>query len=486
MKTKKHIYTFIALISFAISSFAQTNDDVLNLLIQKGAITQADADSLRSEAAIKEQEAPKDKTFTIGAELRTRTEYRNGYRNLIPNGDTAVPAFFTNQRTRLLFTYEQKNRFILHTSFQDIRVWGQADPRSYNATLQLFEGYAEVFIKPTFSIKLGRQKIALDNQRLFAENDWRANANAHDAVNFRYNGDKLSSELIFAYNQTSSRNGASTANQSGGEPIFNTTYNPGFTTYKTLGVHYLKYKISDVFTLTTINAADGYQQAKSREGVYQRFTDGGRLEYEKGGFYATYTGYYQSGKNASGILLDAYYHQAELKYTIPENFSVRLGAEVMSGGNTKYKSTTDHNFVALYGVAHRFNGNMDFFTTFPGDLNGAGLINPYLFFTKNAGKKLVFRSDFHLFYSENNFYTKVVQAGKTVNLIPNQQYLGYENDLGLIYTPKPYIKVDLGFSYAIAEHSMVVIKKSGTADYTPTWAYLSVTFKPQLFKTSFK
>src|SRR5438132_842251 len=107
MKTKKYIFTFIALISFIISSSAQTNDDVLNLLIQKGAITQADADSLRSDAAIKEQDAPKDKTFTVGAELRARTEYRNGYRNLIPNGDTTAPAFFTNQRTRLLFTYEQ-------------------------------------------------------------------------------------------------------------------------------------------------------------------------------------------------------------------------------------------------------------------------------------------------------------------------------------------------------------------------------------------
>jgi hypothetical protein len=485
MKTKKHTYTFIAFISFTISSFAQTTDDVLSLLIQKGSITQADADSLRSDAAIKEQDAPKDKTFTVGAELRTRTEYRNGYRNLIPNGDTTAPAFFTNQRTRLLVTYEQKNRFILHTSVQDIRVWGQTDPRSNNATIQLFEGYAEVFIKPVFSIKLGRQKIALDNQRLFAENDWRANANAHDAVNFRYNGDKISSELIFAYNQTSSRNGASTANQAGGEPIFNTTYNPGFSTYKTLGVHYLKYKITDAFTLTTINAADGYQQAKSREGVYQRFTDGGRLEYEKGGFYATFSGYYQSGKNSVGKTLDAWYIQPEVKYTIPESFSVRLGAEVFSGDNGEKPSSLDHNFVALYGVAHRFNGNMDFFTNFPGDFNNAGLVNPYLFFTKNAGKKLVFRSDFHLFYSQNNFVNKVT-VGTTTTSTTMDKYLGYENDLGVVYTPKPYIKIDLGFSYAIAEHSMAIIKKSGTADYTPTWAYLSVTFKPQLFKTAFK
>lgn len=484
MKTNTHIYIIIAYIFITVTSVAQTNDDILNLLIQKGAISQKDADSLRAETAIKEQETPKDKSFTIAAELRTRTEYRNGYRNLIPASDTAVPAFFTTQRTRLSFTYEQKNKFILHTSIQDVRVWGQADPRSNNASLQVFEAYGEVFLpNPKFSIKLGRQKVALDNQRLFAENDWRVNAAAHDAVNLRYTADKLSSELIFAFNQTSSNNGQ--INQPNGEPIFGTTYNPGFTTYKALGVHYLKYKIGNLFTLTTINTADGYQKPKSREGIYFRYTDGGRLEFEKGKWYATTSGYFQSGKNTAGKNINAWYAQPEVKYNNPDNFSVRLGAEVFSGDNGEKPDASDHNFVALYGVAHRFNGNMDFFTNFPGDFNNAGLLNPYLFFTKNIGKKIQFRSDFHWFYSENTFVNKVKYGTQTIpETIPN--YLGFENDLGIVYTPKPYIKMDLGFSYAIVEQSMAIIKKGGNSDYTPTWAYLSVTFKPQLFKTAFK
>src|ERR1019366_1622228 len=215
----------------------------------------------------------------------------------------------------------------------------------------------EVFLHdPKFSVKIGRQKIVLDNGRLFSENDWRVNAQAHDAVNFRYNGDKFSSELIGAFNQTSSNNGLT--NQPNGEPLSGTTYNPGFTTYKTLAIHYLKYKISDVFTLTTINSADGYQEPKSKEGTYQRFTDGGRLEFEKGKIYATFSGYYQSGKDASGNLLAAWYIQPEIKFTNPDNLSIRFGAEIFSGNNGQITSTTDHNFVALYGVNHRFNGNM--------------------------------------------------------------------------------------------------------------------------------
>ncbi len=458
------------------------SSEMLNLLIEKKLITQREVDSINAVTAVKEQEKPKDKTFTIGAELRTRAEYRDGYRNLVPVGDTAVPAFFTNQRSRIVLTYEQKNKFILHTSIQDVRVWGQNDPKSNNATLQLFEAFAEVFISPKFSVKLGRQKIALDNQRLFAENDWRVNANAHDAANFKYYGDKLSSELIFAFNQTSSNNGV--VNQPNGEPIFGTTFNPGFTYYKTLGVHYLKYKISDLFTLTTINSADGYQKPNSKEGVYQRFTDGGRLEFEKGKFYATFSGYYQSGTNSTGTNINAWYIQPEIKFTKTDNLIIRLGAEVFSGNNAEKPSASDHNFVPLYGVAHRFNGNMDFFTTFPSDLNNAGLINPYLFFTKNAGKKVQFRSDFHLFYSENNFINKVVYNKKTTTETINN-YLGYENDLGVIFNPKPYIKIDLGVSYAVPSASMAIIKKGGESLTIPTWAYLSVTFKPQLFKAIF-
>ena len=398
------------------------------------------------------------------------------------------PAYFTNQRTRISFTYEKRNRFILHTSIQDVGVWGQNDPRSNGANIQLFEGYGQIFLHPKFSIKLGQQTFALDDGRLFAENDWRVNGQVHDGVNFNFSGDRLSSQLFFAENQTSSNNGV--VNQPNGEPLFNTTYNPGtgVTNYKALGVHYLKYKITDALTIVTINSADGYQRANSRNGTNFRYTDGGRLTYEKGRFYATYSGYWQSGLDASGNLLDAFYHQAEVKYTIPESFTVRLGAEVMSGGNAKYKdATTDHSFSPLYGVAHRFNGNMDFFTSFPADVNNSGLINPYLFFTKTAGKKLTFRSDFHLFYSENSFYSPVLnKAKKVINLTPNAQYLGYENDLGVIYKPQPYITIDLGFSYAVADPSMAVIKKGGDTNYHPTWAYISVTLKPQLFKTTFK
>jgi hypothetical protein len=51
-------------------AFAQTPDELLNLMISKGLVSQIEVDSLRAEAAIKLQENPKDKTFSIDLEYR--------------------------------------------------------------------------------------------------------------------------------------------------------------------------------------------------------------------------------------------------------------------------------------------------------------------------------------------------------------------------------------------------------------------------------
>lgn len=461
MKAK---YILLYSVAFFYGNYlkAQSNDDILNLLIQKGAITQNDADSLRADYAVKQQDKVRDKLFRIDLEFRPRAEYRNGFQQLRP--DSSIAAFFIGQRSRLSFTYEQLNKFRFHTSLQDVRVWGAADPRSLAGSVQVFEAYAEPFITSNFSVRVGRQKLAFDNQRLFAENDWRLNAGSHDALNFRYISDKIISELALAFNQTTER-------------LYGTDFTPvGFTNYKSLGVHYLVYKLGRGWTVSTINAADGYQDVKVKEKIHQRFTDGGRIEFEKSKLYVTASGYYQSGKSSIGKNINAWYAQPEIRFTIPQNILIRLGAEVFSGDNGEAESTSDHNFIPLYGVAHRFNGSMELFTNKPKDFGNAGLVNPYLFMIKNAGPKVELRADFHLFYSQNNY----VYKSETIS-----KYLGFENDLLFTYRPNAYTKFDLGFSYALPTKSLEIIKKSGKSIHVPTWAYISITLKPQLFKANF-
>lgn len=473
MNTKKSLYIVITFFTIGISS-AQTSDDVLNLLIQKGLVKQNDADSVRADYAIKQQEKPKDKTVLVDLQIKNRFEVRNGYGSL-PDQNT-VPAAFVNQRSRLNFNYQHGNSFNAVFSIQDVRIWGSHDPRGLGGTIQLFEGYVEPYLSPNFSIRIGRQRIIYDNQRLFAENEWRVNASAHDAINFRYYKDKLSTELVGAFNQT-------------GERLFGTDFTPAelsitpgsttpaaWTSYKALAVNYLKYEFTPSTTATTIITADGYQDAINKEKIFWRFTYGGRLEYKKDRWYATASGYAQTGRNNIGKTLDAWYIQPELKYSIPENVSVRLGAELLSGDNGKV-GLVDHNFVPLYGVAHRFNGFMDLFTKFPGDLNNAGLFNPYLFISKNINTKLEISSNNHLFYTQKAF---VNSFNKELN-----KFMGYEHDLLVTYKPNNYTNIEGGFSFALPTDTMTAIKKSGDSSKIATWAYIQVKFTPRLFKNTF-
>ena len=202
--------------------------------------------------------APVPSTLTFGLDMRTRFETRHGYKS-IPTADTSA-AFAISQRTRFNVDYKSKNLDVF-LSLQDARVWGQQDPRegetgvSTTTTptttfpLYLFEAYAEPKFGDKFSVRIGRQRVMYDNQRLFAENDWRLPGNSHDAIRLIYNNKiNFTTELLGAYNQS-------------GENVFTTKYAPLVPNYKSLIVHYLNWKLTDKFTLTTLNTADGYQSS---------------------------------------------------------------------------------------------------------------------------------------------------------------------------------------------------------------------------------
>ncbi len=397
--------------------------------------------------------------FKIDLEIRPRTELRNGYRLL--RTDSSHAALFTSQRSRLSLNFKKKGFHSLF-SIQDIHVWGDRDPRSAIGTVQIFEGWAEPFLGKYFSIRAGRQKLMFDNQRLFAENNWRANANAHDAINFRYNTATFNSDLAFAFNQLAERD-------------FGTPFLPnGFENYKFLGVSFIKKKFKNGFSLTFLNTADGFQDPANAEKMFLRHTNGGRVEFEKGKIYGTFSGYFQSGKNPKGTLIQAWYFQPEIKWT-PKKWVVRLGAEVMSGDDaTRAEDKKDHNFVPLYGVAHRFMGNIDLFTRFPADVNNAGLVNPYLFLLYNFNEKWSLKSDQHIFSSQNNF----VKNGAVI-----EKYLGFEQDWLLIFQANKSTAVEFGLSWYKGTESLEIIKKGGDHEKLLFWSYLQLTCKPELFNS---
>lgn len=459
IKMKKPLYLTVIVFSiffFSENMSAQIDKNITNLLLEKKIITQHEADSLLVLDTFNQKVNSENKNFSIGLEFRPRVEYRDGYKQLRTEDTKA--AYFATQRSRLYFNYSQA-KFKFHTSIQDIRVWGQYGQTSTSGSLNVFEAYVETGISDHFSVRLGRQKVELDNGRLFSVANWSQAARAHDGINLIYENSSIHSEFITSFNQTAER-------------IFETDFSPTtFTNYKMLNVHYLKAKLNRHFSLTTINAADSYQSKTNVNTLYTRGTSGGRLEFEKGNLYLTLSGYYQYGQLQTGNKISAYYFQPEIQLRT-NKLTTRLGTELMSGDNANKTSDVSKSFVPLYGVTWKFMGNMDYFTSFPTDMKKGGLVNPYLFLTYDLNKKVSLRSDFHLFYLENK-----VKDNLNNNINP---YLGFENDLSVKYKCNNFITADLGFSYMLAEKSMEVLK-GGSSSITPLWSYIMITFKPELF-----
>lgn len=151
--------------------------------------------------------------FTLTAQVRTRTEYRNGAGTLIPKTNDA--AFFTSQRSRLTFNYKT-NRVILQTSLQDIRVWGQDASTISNADggrLGIHEAWAEIVfankrdtsfkksVVDYFSLKIGRQELLYDDSRLLGNLDWAQQARRHDAAVLKWRNKGWQLDAGFAFNQ---------------------------------------------------------------------------------------------------------------------------------------------------------------------------------------------------------------------------------------------------------------------------------------------
>lgn len=151
--------------------------------------------------------------LSLVGQLRTRTELRHGYGNLVPKASR--PAAFTSQRTRLTFGY-QWNRVLFNVAVQDVRVWGQ-DASSISAAdgnrLMIHEAWADLVLinradstlkfKPIdrLSLKIGRQELVYDDVRLLGNLDWLQQGRRFDAALLKAGHHGWALDLGVGFNQ---------------------------------------------------------------------------------------------------------------------------------------------------------------------------------------------------------------------------------------------------------------------------------------------
>tara|TARA_R110002096_G_scaffold71571_1_gene170801 strand:- start:651 stop:1922 length:1272 start_codon:yes stop_codon:yes gene_type:complete len=396
--------------------------------------------------------------FDLSAELRPRFENKQGYGTLLNTGEDGTS--FVSQRTRLNFGFiNEKLRF--KVVFQNIRVWGDVNTLASDDTATaLQEAWAEAIINGQISLKMGRQEIIYDDHRIFGDVGWAQQARSHDAFLFKYvpNANHRM-DVGFALNADS---------ESGIDNLYSNA--AGYKSFQYAWYHgeFNKFGLSVLALNTGIEYLVNEGLSDEQQTIDYMQTMGSRLTFASGRFSANAATYFQMGKSLN-MDVSASYYSANVDYKITNNFNVGVGAEYLSGKDMDDTGSDIKSFAPLFGTNHKFNGWMDYFYV-GNHANNVGLTDIYgsIGYKKNKFSAKIIP---HFFSAAGNVFDGTEKMDDN---------LGTEIDVTLGYQLAKDITLNAGYSKMYATDTMEVIK-GGDKDENNSWAWVMITFKPNLF-----
>ena len=400
---------------------------------------------------------------TIDAEIRPRSEYRQGFNQ--PLVDTLKAAGLTLQRTRLNFNYGSgllNARLVL----QDVRVFGESDTKqpstAANGSIGIYEAWAELLLLSGTSFKIGRQGLQFEDGRLFSLSPWSNTGNSHDMGQFRYSATGFDVQLGYAYNNQKAYNA-------------DTSFYSITNMYKQLAFLHLTKTLFTGVDLSLLGVDESFMKSKINKDFYHRYTTGGTLLLKKDrlplGIFAT--GYYQFGKSAPTVDLDAYLLALKATYTFTDKIGGLAGIDYYSGSEGTLVSTKTNTFNKLpYGVNHSFNGYMEYWASLP----KGGLVNYFGGLNLKLSQKLS---------SEITYYSYRLAKEMKVGTADVKKNIGSEVDIVLNYKFSPETAIQFAWCGYFANDGtkMLKYKLTTTEIKFPQYAYVMLTIKPQFYKT---
>ncbi|PWH84696.1 alginate export family protein [Brumimicrobium oceani] len=397
----------------------------------------------------------------LTGQYKARAEFANGYQQ--PLMSDQDPGFFIAQRARLGAKYTHE-KFAFNLSMQDVRTWGNTSHLAIdnNGLLSIYQANVSLFLNNKWTLKVGRQPISYDNQRIFGGLDWAMQGRRHDGVILKFRDSSWSVDVGATYNQEKASN----------TEIFYTLNN-----YKTFQYLWANKKW-DNFSASVLVLNNGVDQIYLEDSVYKSRTNfsqtiGTHLEYKRKKFDVIAYGYYQMGVAPNKQTLSAYNASLAGTYKPNKNWGITLGGEILSGTSDE-ATINDRNesFTPLYGTNHLFNGFMDYF--YVGNHgNNVGLMDGYLKAKYSKGK-YTFGLANHMFYAAAD----VARPGNfTPNFIAMDPYLGYEIDFTVKYQFADEVTIQAGYSHMFGTGTMRELKNVDNND-TSGWAYVMLTLKP--------
>lgn len=388
-------------------------------------------------------------------QLRPRFEYREGYKTMLK--ENQEPTSFVSQRSRLNFIFSDQ-KIKAKVSAQNIRVWGDmaTTANSDKNGVLFFEAWAQYNFHADWSVKVGRQVISFDNQRIMGEIDWAQPGQSHDATVVKYLKNNQSLDV-----------GASLS--SNAENTVKTSYE--INNYKAL--QFARYKTEmGKFGISFLFLNTGYEYltaTEDRETDYNQ-TFGSYINFKKDKLTANFGMYGQTGKR-NDSQVKAWYAGLFAGYKLTENWELKGSFELLSGKDQNDSSTAIKSFQPLFGTNHAFNGLMDHFYV-GNHQNSVGLQDASLGAAYNH-KKLSLELMSHLFWSQASIYK---------NQEKQDSFLGTEIDFTAKYILDKYITISSGYSFLADSKSLRILKG---IDNNPNnnWAWLMITANLDLYKS---
>jgi len=411
----------------------------------------------------------------INAELRPRGEVRHGYKN-IPQEDT-MASIFVSQRTRLNLYYTHP-KFKVGFSLQDVRVWG--DEQLYtatgaygdNASLDLNEGWIEIFAGKYNSFKVGRQYWVYEDERMLARRNWNQSSVKYDGLLYKFEPEKVKIHLGLSLNNSI-------------DSYFGNDYTIQ-NRLKTLNFLNISKKITETLSCSFQALAAGYQKKETLNTIYLKGTYGLYVYYKPKNFSIKANGFYQNGKNISGNEVSAYFASLRADAKL-EPVSLDIGCDYHSGQDSDKDDESyqkrDHLFDLFYGGRHQYYGYMDLFDNLGKSTAGGGLVDLYAGCKYKVAKNSNIGLDYHYFRLQNN----VMDPYQEDNILDKS--LGSEFDLTVDVAIIPEIVITGGFSTMLPTGSMEKLQRN-VQEFSqneslgiPYWGYVMITAKPALFKS---
>src|SRR5690554_149635 len=257
--------------------------------------------------------------FELTGQYKAGAEFSNGYqRPLMSNQD---PGFFIAQRARLGGKYTHK-KFAFNVTMQDVRTWGNTSHLAIddNGLLSIYEANVSLFLNKKWTLKVGRQPISYDNQRIFGGLDWAMQGRRHDGAILKFKDSTWSVDVGATYNQVKPSN-------------IKTFYE--LNDYQTFQYVWANKKW-DKFNASVLLLNNGMEQIYFEDSIKKSRTNfsqtmGTHLEYKLKKFDITAFGYYQMGFAKNNQTISAYNASIEGTFKPNKIWGLTLGGEILSG-----------------------------------------------------------------------------------------------------------------------------------------------------------